>query len=115
MKSQPGNCSIERLLRVIPLLRGLLDRAPVASFGSLKTHDRVEIEHYRALYTVLRDYLASDSPPRPLSIAVFGPPGAGKSFGIKEVAGSLNGRPGCKDVFNLTFNLSLYSSPEELV
>lgn len=91
-----------------------LKRAPMASYGELRTHDRAEIENYRALDTLLRDYLCARTTPRPLSIAVFGPPGAGKSFGVNEVAKSLQGQRGCKDVEPLTFNLSLYQTPEEL-
>ncbi len=91
-----------------------LAQVPVASFGKLRTYDRTEIEHYRALHSLLRDYLANPAPPRPLSIAVFGPPGAGKSFGVKEVATSLHGQRGCKEIEVHTFNLSLYQSPDDL-
>ena len=92
----------------------LLKQVPLARFGALRTYDRREIEHYRALHTLLRDYLCTQAPPRPLSVAVFGPPGAGKSFGVKEVAASLKGQRDCKEVKTLTFNLSLYQKPEEL-
>jgi len=92
----------------------LLKMVPVAEFGKLRTFDRQEIENYRALHALLKGYLMSAAPPRPLSIAVFGPPGAGKSFGVKEVAASLKSIPGAREVKTLTFNLSLYQSPEEL-
>jgi hypothetical protein len=92
-----------------------LKRVPVASFGMLRTYDRSEIEHYRSLHTLLRDYLGARRVPRPLSIAVFGAPGAGKGFGVKQVAKSLEGQRDCRDIQELTFNLSLYQRPEELV
>ena len=92
----------------------LLDAAPKASYGKLLTYDRREIEQYRSLYTLLRDYLLNPNPERPLSFAVFGPPGAGKSFGVKEVAASLKGLVGCREVESLTFNLSQYQSPDDL-
>jgi hypothetical protein len=92
----------------------LLKQVPLGEFGKLRTHDRGEMENYRSLHTLLRDYLGTTAPPRPLSFAVFGPPGAGKSFGVKEVAASLKGQPGCREVKDLTFNLSLYQTPEEL-
>lgn len=80
----------------------LLKQAPLGIFGKLRTHDRREMEHYRSLHALLRDYLCNPAPPRPLSFAVFGPPGAGKSFGVKEVAASLKGEPGCREVKELT-------------
>ncbi len=91
-----------------------LKRVPFARFGKLRTHDRGEIEHFRALHTLLRDYLGARKMPRPLSIAVFGAPGAGKSFGVKQVAKSLKGQRDCKEVEELTFNLSLFQKPEDL-
>lgn len=91
-----------------------LSRAPVARFGALRTYDRREMEQYRALQRILCDYLTLARPQRPLSVAVFGPPGAGKSFGVTEVAASIKGHAGFRDTAPLTFNLSLYSSPEEL-
>ncbi len=92
----------------------LLKQAPLGVFGNLRTHDRREMENYRSLHTLLRDYLLTAAVPRPLSFAVFGPPGAGKSFGVKEVAASLKDQPGCREVKDLAFNLSLYQTPEEL-
>ena len=92
----------------------LLEAAPRACYGKLLTYDRREIEQYRSLYTLLRDYLQNPNPERPLSFAVFGPPGAGKSFGVKEVAASLKGQIGCKEAHAITFNLSLYQKPDEL-
>jgi len=92
----------------------LLESAPKAAYGKLLTYDRREIEQYRSLYTLLRDYLMNPIPERPLSFAVFGPPGAGKSFGVKEVAASLKGQIGCKEVDSITFNLSLYQSADDL-
>lgn len=91
----------------------LLRAAPLAKFNHLRTYDRREIEHYRALQALFRDYLQMH-PKRPLSVAVFGPPGAGKSFGVKEVAASLKRQRDCKEVKPLTFNLSLYQTPDEL-
>jgi|GEM_PF-556510 len=94
--------------------RQLLARVPVAKYGGLTTYDRLEIENYRSLHAMLSEYLKTASPKRPFCVAVFGPPGAGKSFGVKEVAKSLKNLPGRKEVEELTFNLSLYRSPEEL-
>lgn len=91
----------------------ILKQVPLGVFGKLRTYDRFEIESYRSLHTLLSDYLCQQAT-RPLSFAVFGPPGAGKSFAVTEVAASLKDQPGCREVKDLTFNLSLYQKPEEL-
>jgi hypothetical protein len=64
---------------------------PVAEFGNLRLIDRHEIEGYRSIENLLREYIKSrhGKKPRPLSVGVFGPPGSGKSFGIKEIAGCI--------------------------
>lgn len=93
----------------------LLKRVPIAVFAkALRTHDRREIENYRALYSLMLDYISHVAPPRPLSIAVFGPPGAGKSFGVKYVAKALSQLGGPRPIETLTFNLSQYETIEQL-
>jgi hypothetical protein len=66
---------------------------PSAIYGKLRLVDIHEIEAFRAIDNLFREYHqrhgrinARDA--RPLSIAVFGQPGSGKSFSIKEVAKS---------------------------
>ena len=66
---------------------------PVGRFGELTTVDRAEIESFGSLKRIMDGYINSkmkdinaEKNPKPLSIAVFGPPGSGKSFGITEVA-----------------------------
>jgi hypothetical protein len=93
----------------------LLRKAPVASFAkALTTYDRSEIESYRALYRLMRDYVRARGAARPLSVAVFGPPGAGKSFGVKMVAKELAEAGAGREIENLTFNLSQYQTNDEL-
>jgi hypothetical protein len=91
----------------------LLSRVPRAVFADLVAYDRREIESYRALYCLMFDYLRQSAAPRPLSLAVFGPPGAGKSFGVKMVAKALV-KSGSKEIEPLTFNLSQYRNADEL-
>jgi hypothetical protein len=92
----------------------LLDQVPLAVFAvDLCAFDRREIESYRALYSLMYDYVRQPAATRPLSVAVFGPPGAGKSFGVKKVAKALEGS-GFRPIETLTFNLSQYRDPEEL-
>jgi hypothetical protein len=88
-----------------------LKGVPIGSFGKFLTVDRGEIEGFRSIRTLMREY-DSEPAPRPLNIAVFGPPGAGKSFGVKAVAKSAF--DGDK-VQELTFNLSQMRDPAELV
>jgi hypothetical protein len=87
-----------------------LKGVPIGSFGKFLTVDRGEIEGFRSIRTLMREY-DSEPSPRPLNIAVFGPPGAGKSFGVKAVAKSAF--DGDK-VQELTFNLSQMRDPAEL-
>jgi len=58
----------------------------------------------------MQDYLRLKSPDTPLCVAVFGPPGAGKSFVVNEIAKGL----GIDKSAQLTFNLSQFESPDEL-
>lgn len=58
--------------------------------GRYLTLDRVEIEAFRAIRTQVSAYLQGPPQAKPLSLAVFGPPGSGKSFGIKELAADHN-------------------------
>lgn len=93
----------------------LLKQVPTAGFGKgFQAYDRLEIENYRALYALMLDYVQLAAPPRPLSVAVFGPPGAGKSFGIKKVAESFEHLRLARAMHSLTFNLSQYQSPDQL-
>jgi RyR domain len=87
-----------------------LKDVPLGEFGDLLTADRREIESYNSISALIREYCDQERPARPLSIAVFGPPGSGKSFGIIEVAKAVY-----KKITKLTFNLSQFSDPKELL
>ncbi len=90
---------------------GALRGIPVGCFGRFRTVDRMEIEGFRAVRNLLTEYIADPHPPRPLSVAVFGPPGAGKSFGVNEVARAVGGG----DIEKVEFNVSQFSALEDLV
>ena len=87
-----------------------LDDVPLGVFGKMLTVDRREIESYRSIYAFAEDLNEGQSQ-KPLSIAVFGAPGSGKSFGVTQVAKSL--APG--KVEKVEFNLSQFESPRELM
>ncbi|MFZ7119446.1 MAG: RyR domain-containing protein [Eubacteriaceae bacterium] len=84
---------------------------PIASFGSLKTVDRIEIENYRSVKKLMSEYISTENTVRPLSIAVFGTPGSGKSYGVTEVATSI----APKKIVKLTFNLSQFNNSDDLI
>lgn len=87
-----------------------LREVPLGRFGKLLTVDRREIEGFRSIATLIREYSRQRRAKRPLSIGVFGPPGAGKSFGVVEVASSvLPDR-----IEALEFNLSQLGGPDDL-
>ena len=88
-----------------------LQGVPWGQFGNLLTVDRQEIESYRSIRNLVGEYASQKSVSRPLSIAVFGTPGSGKSFGVTEMAKSL--LPG--QIEPITFNLSQFDSVEGLL
>jgi len=88
-----------------------LNNVPIGNFGKLKSVDRNEIESFHSIKNLMREYIKSESYTRPLSIAVFGSPGSGKSFGITEIAKSIaSGR-----IEILKFNLSQFDSKSDLI
>ncbi len=92
----------------------LFRKVPVCRYGALTTVDLNEIESYHTINSLLDDYIyncehcVQNETVKPLSIAVFGSPGSGKSFGVKQIA--LNhGR------FHITsLNLSQFNDPAEM-
>ncbi len=93
----------------------LFRNVPVCRYRALSTVDLDEIENYHAIKTLMGEYIyAYDHPlqpgkaPKPISVAVFGPPGSGKSFGVKQIAKSM-------DRFRISsLNLSQYGSAAAL-
>lgn len=85
---------------------------PAARFGDLVTLDRTEMQSLRSIKNIMTEYLRKPQN-KPLSIAVFGPPGAGKSFAVTEVAKSIQVEG--IGIENLEFNLSQWDSPRDLI
>lgn len=91
-----------------------LRQTPLATIGDLVTADRQEIEAFRAIGNLLREYLAAPQT-KPISIGVFGPPGAGKSFGVEQVAAQVAGQAtGGRKLEKLEFNLSQLTTLNDL-
>jgi hypothetical protein len=90
-----------------------LDKFPIAKFGELTVIGREDIEEFRSIRRLVRDYQKAklSKTPQPLSIAIFGGPGSGKSFSIKEI---IKDAIGCGESDFHTFNLSQFSDVESL-
>jgi len=82
---------------------------PIAKYNYLVTVDRKEIEFLQNLRSLISEYLQNKSS-QPLSIAVFGPPGSGKSFSIKQLAKALD-LPD-QEIADVTFNLSQFNEDD---
>lgn len=67
---------------------------PIRTFGNLTLIERDEIEGLHSIRNLMRGYTERqerDEPlQRPISLAVFGPPGSGKSFTVKQIASDIN-------------------------
>jgi len=97
--------------RVAMLGRAALNHIPHAQFGAMLSVDRAEIETLRSLSKMILAYETGGRQKQPLCLAAFGPPGAGKSFGIKQIARKTMGG----NVPILEFNLSQYNDPADLI
>lgn len=84
---------------------------PFLSLGRLFEVDEAVIENILSLQRLLRDYASRRSTPHPLSVAVFGPPGSGKSFAVTELTKFAHLPLAPKF---LSFNLSQFRSLDDL-
>ncbi len=67
--------------------------AGVASFGNLLLpKESAEVKRCSEIQEIFEDYATRKDVSSPLSIAVFGPPGSGKSFLVNELINSLPGK-----------------------
>ncbi|GHU66154.1 hypothetical protein FACS1894184_03450 [Clostridia bacterium] len=76
------------LSRAIEFIRkgiGDIKSLPRFEIGEFITFDRNEIESYNNIYNIFLKYSHSIEQ-KPLSIAIYGTPGSGRSFGIKQIA-----------------------------
>ncbi|GKZ23104.1 hypothetical protein AbraIFM66951_000010 [Aspergillus brasiliensis] len=108
-------CSPKKAARdtLIDGFESVLPYMPSARFGNLVTADRREIDGFRRIANTVDDWYRNDTESKPLSIAVFGQPGSGKSFGVKEVIKSILAANG-KGITDLEFNLSQFRKEDDL-
>ena len=84
---------------------------PYTEFGKIRMLDYEDIENYNNLSKIIDKYLRNGSWSTPLSIAVFGQPGSGKSFAVKQILKKVS--PDRKSE-PLTFNIAQFSSVDQL-
>jgi hypothetical protein len=84
---------------------------PYATIGDMKLVDREEINRFTRVESLVTKYVGDRTWGRPLSIAVFGPPGSGKNFSIKQILKSVRGGSDSK---TLEFNISQFRGLDDL-
>ncbi|MDP2106305.1 MAG: AAA family ATPase, partial [Desulfobulbaceae bacterium] len=82
--------------------------------GNLRTTDPAEIEPVITLQNVMDSYVSRESFQRPLCLGVFGPPGSGKSFSVKEVARVVSKKFAANPFEFFEFNMTQFTGPEEI-
>jgi hypothetical protein len=84
---------------------------PFEVHGKIKTAFRDEIDNFASIRLIIEKYLGDKNWPTPLSIAVFGPPGSGKSFTIEQILNSVNAGIIKRQ---LKYNMSQFNDPKDL-
>jgi hypothetical protein len=86
-------------------------RCPFEQHGKIKTAHGAEIDSFANIRRVMAKYFDDGSWTSPLSIAVFGPPGSGKSFTIRQILESIDPELAKRP---LEYNLAQFRKPQEL-
>lgn len=89
---------------------------PLLKRGDLETFDTTEVLGALRVEQRIVEYL-SNTNKKPLNIAVFGPPGSGKSFFVDEIVKGINDRSnssGRQKIHSFTLNLSQIPSAQAL-
>lgn len=101
----------------LPEIKGKSDKGftlpvPLVKIRNLIAAEREQIETLCSIRNLIEVYKEDGGArhDKPLSIAVFAPPGAGKSFAVKEIAASL--RYDDDDI--IEFNVSQFRTPADL-
>ncbi len=88
----------------------VISGVPVYRSGKLTSIDRREIEALNNIYNLISEYFRGNQS-KPVSIAVFGPPGSGKSFAITQMAESI----AKEQLKPITFNISQFTDVKDLI
>ena len=86
-------------------------QVPSLTIGGILSVDRKEMESLRTIKQLVQNYERGGPQKRPLCLGVFGQPGCGKSFGVKELSKAFLSH----DVPILEFNLSQCESSEDII
>jgi hypothetical protein len=84
---------------------------PFVAFGRHLSTDWHDIDSFLALRHLVEKYVTQGDFDQPLAVAIFGPPGSGKSSLVREILGSI---PRCTVYDDLVCNLSQMKSPDRL-
>jgi hypothetical protein len=112
--------AVDIIIGVLHVLKEEVNRGsgfahlPVFQVGHLRTTDPAEIDPVITLHNVMDSYVSKESVLRPLCIGVFGPPGSGKSFAVKQVAAQIAGKYDGNPFDFFEFNLTQFARPEEI-
>jgi hypothetical protein len=98
--------------------RGEVPELPGSTrFGGLFAFTKRESQQLTSLRDLIVRYVGQSSPPRPLCLAVFGPPGSGKSFAVKQICLEARMQPGMPEKLKLpvtVVNMTQVSDPTDL-
>ena len=107
-----------RSMEVMPFFRDRDEspfplNVPIVKFGKLIIAGREESEELCGINNLLSLYIRErEHYEKPVSIAVFGPPGTGKSFAVKEIAETID--PNHKTIETMEYNIAQFTTPGEL-
>lgn len=96
------------------VMEELVAEKKVFQLGNLWSFTEPEYGQLETFKSLVDGYRKLSSPPRPLCLAVFGPPGSGKSHAVREICKALDPPEG-KNLPLTEVNLTLLASYAELV
>ena len=114
-ESMPNEWSFRHTEKLYPIAKWAPEAniiLPYRKFGKIQTIDRDEIDNYWSIQALIESYREHEKRERPLSIAVFGTPGSGKSTAVKEILESIDKK--AANLPPLEFNLAQFSDPKDL-